>query len=116
MAAALKAEREFAAAAAKAEQDKKDARAKAERDRKAAAVKAEAVRVAAIEAERQRVAAIEAAAKAETDRRERDHQHKIKIHTDAAVGLMNIGFSKDDAKKIVVAICEGKIPHTKVSY
>jgi colicin import membrane protein len=116
IARAEKAERDAKAAAAKAAQDRKEAAEKAERDRRAAAAKAEASRVAAVEAERKRVADAEAKAKAEADRRERDAQHKTKIHTDAAIALMNAGLSKDDAKSAVVAIAKGEVPNIRISY
>lgn len=116
VARAEKSERDAKTAAAKAAQDKKDAAAKAARDRKVAADRAEANRLAAIEAERKRVADAEAKVKAEAERRERDAQHKTKIHTDAAIALMNAGLSKDDAKSAVVAIAKGEVPNIRISY
>jgi hypothetical protein len=116
VARAEKAERDAKATAAKAAQDKRDAAEKVERDRKAAAARADASRAAAVETERKRVADAEAKARAEADRRERDAQHKTKIHTDAAVALMNAGLSKDDAKSAVVAIAKGEVPNVRISY
>jgi colicin import membrane protein len=105
IARAEEAERARLAAIAKAEQDKVAAAAKSERDRKAA-----------VEAERKRVESKRLIEAAEAARREADGQHKIKVHTEAAMALMNAGLSKDDAKAAVVAIASGSVPHIKLAY
>jgi colicin import membrane protein len=105
IAKAEEAERARIAAVAKAEQDKKAAAAKAKRDREAA-----------VEAERKRFESAHVAEQAESARREADEQHKVKVHTEAAMALMNAGLSKDDAKAAVVAIASGSVPRIKLSY
>jgi colicin import membrane protein len=112
-------ERERQDAIAKAEEAERArvaAIAKAEQDKKAAAIKAKRDREAAVEAERRRVESARAAEEADAARREADEQHKVKVHTEAALALMNAGLSKDDAKSAVIAIASGAVPRIRLSY
>lgn len=52
----------------------------------------------------------------EAERRERNQKHRGKIHSEAAAALIDSGISENDAKKIVMLIAEGKVPHVSIAY
>lgn len=104
------------ARAEKAERDAKEAAAKAERDRKAAEAKAESDRALAVDAERRRVAAEAEAAAVETEKRERDKEHRKKINSEALAALVKAGLSEADGIKAITAIVLGAVPHVKIAY
>lgn len=107
------------ARAIKAEEDRIAAERRAAADATAAAEAAERRRLKAIEDERARVAGIQAQEAAETARREADKKHKAKINGAALAALLNLGIdglSESAGKAIIVAIAQGAIPHTKISY
>ncbi len=96
--------------AAKAEKDKLAAAKKAEDDRiaaEAAATKREQDRQAA---ETKRLADEQAA-------REKDKAHRAKINNEILLALSEIHTgTQEEAKAIITAIAQGKIPHTKITY
>ena len=64
-----------------------------------------------------RKAQAEAEAKiAEEKKREADETHNKKIKTEAKLAFMQIGLSQEDAVKVVIAICDNRIPHTKIRF
>ena len=125
------------AEAARIEQARKDAEAAAERkaqeeqakrDREHAEQLAAERRRAeeaerAAQAERDRIAAAEAERQAEADRlaaeqaqRDADTKHRTKIKTAAKQAMMSCGADEETAKKIVVAILAGEIPHVSLRF
>lgn len=121
--ARIAAEQEKARQAAEAErlriedQARKDAEHKAAIER-AEAEKAEAERKAAqaIEDERRRVALEAEQKRLEDEKRERNKKHIGEVRKAAKEALIAEGLSEDQAKKIVLAINAGKIPHIKINY
>lgn len=100
-----KAEREAEWAIAAAEKAKADAAAQAERAAQAAA-----------EDERKRIAAEDAAKAVEEKRRQEDQEHRATINRAALAGLMALGMSEDQAKPILIAVIQGRVPHVSVLY
>lgn len=116
---------------ARAEQEARDADARAaeaERERQrqaeidAANERARQAEEAAA-AERQRIAdeqAAHAAAaeaeRAERERRENDRAHKVKVKSDAKAAIMSCGTDEDTARKIVIAIMAGEVPHITITF
>lgn len=81
-----------------------------------AAERAERDKAEAVEAEKRRQANVKSKEEAETKAREKDKTHKADIHNAALVALVAVGLSEADAKKVVTAIAQGKIPAVKVVY
>lgn len=109
-----------------------DRRAKdAEDDAKQAKINANAaIKIVEHNAVRDQALAIEAA-KAERDRieaenlekdlaaknkREKDKKHTANINNEAGQALLDLGLSFPDAKAVVLAIADGKIPHISIRY
>lgn len=90
-------EREAAAKVAAAEAEAKAAREKAERE------------------ERERQAAIQRE-KDEREARERDRDHRGKVMGEVKAALMAQGAGESTAKKIVLAIIAGEIPHCRMEF
>lgn len=144
--AEAKAEEERKVAAEKAEQERiaaaqreAEERAKAEAE---AAAEAERIRIQreheealaaerrraeeaerAAQAERDRIEREEAARKAEAERlaaeqakREADQAHRTKVKTAAKESMMTCGADEETARKIVVAILAGEIPHVRLEF
>lgn len=100
------------AAARAIENARAEAIAKSEREH--------AEQLAKIEAENKRLAKIEADRLAEIDRtkreeaaRQADRAHRSKIMGEAKAALIELGASEDIAKKIVLALVAGEIPHAE---
>lgn len=111
--ARVKAEQEAAAAQARAEQEAALAAERRRAQEAQDALAAEQRRQAAEKAERERAAAAQAAADAE---RAADHAHRGKIMGEAKTALMTLDLDEAKAKQIVLAICAGTIPHTRISF
>ena len=45
-----------------------------------------------------------------------DLEHRKKINNEAVAGLVEGGFSEDDAKKIIALIFNGKVLHVSIQY
>jgi len=120
-AADQKAREERAAEAARqqAEQAAKEAVERAEREAKAAIAKAEAeakaVRDAAERAEQERLATARRE-QAEREARERDREHRGKLMSEAKTALIAQGIKEEAAKKIVLAVIAGEIPHIRMEF
>jgi hypothetical protein len=56
------------------------------------------------------------AEEAARQRREADMRHKARIVDAAAVALVAVGLSVDDAMTSMRAISDGKVPHVHISY
>lgn len=97
-------------AKAKADQDRVEREA-AERVAKAEA-EADRVRIEADRAEKARLAIIEQTA-AEERARQADRAHRSKVMGEAKSAIIDLGVPEDIAKKIVLALVAGEIPHTK---
>lgn len=90
-------EREAREAVAKAEAEAKAVREKAERD------------------ERERQEAI-ARVRREEEARQADREHRGKIMGEAKAALMTVGIEEDAARKIVLAIVAGEVPHVTLRF
>lgn len=89
----------------------------AEQAKEAAARKAAQDALDAVENERKRVAAQQAQEDAERTKREADKQHKARINSAAVAALVkHAGVTEDQAKLVVIAICKGLVPETKITY
>lgn len=117
----------IAAVEAKAVKDKAEAEErarKADEARIAAEAKSKLEAEAAVQAEKDRAIAEKKRLDDEAKARENNRQHHAKINNEVVAGLAACcfiaGLSEDDAKKLckalVIAIAEGKVPHTKISY
>ena len=105
-----------------AEQARLDAEAEAQRkideaNERAAAAEREA------QAERERIAqqarADEAARQRKADEdaaRQRDQQHRAKIHAEAKGALIECGLTERKAGQLVLAIAAGSVPHVSIEY
>lgn len=95
------------------------ARLEAEQKAQAAIAKAEAearaVKEAAERAERERLAAARREQE-EREARERDREHRGKIMSEAKQAIMAQGVKEDAAKKIVLAVIAGEVPHIKMEF
>lgn len=117
-AAKEKAEAEFMAkkkqdAADKARKDAEERTRLAEE----AVEKAKADAELATERERERVAAEAAKVAAETAARENDKKHKAAINSAAVAAIaLNCYLTEENAKLVVIAIAQGKIPAVKIAY
>ncbi len=118
----------------KAEREAKEARERAEREAEEAKKRAEEAKDRAIQAEKQaeenakiaaenarheeiaRQEAQAASEKAEQEKREANKKHVGKVRKEAKEALMKVGISEDLAKKAVLAINSGDIPHVSISY
>lgn len=120
-AAEQKAREERAAQTAReqAEREAREAIERAEREKQEAVAKAEgearAVREEAERAEQQRQATIRREQE-ERQARERDRDHRAKIMGEAKSALMAQGAGEATAKKIVLAIIAGEIPHVRMEF
>ena len=103
-------------AAARAEEARVKQAEQAEREKQAAAEAAERKRLQSIEEERARVAAIQAQEAAETARREADKNHRAKVNNEVLGALVLSGVPEDAAKIVIIAIAQGKVPHTRIAY
>lgn len=112
-------ERVAQAAREQAERAAKEAVDRAEREAHAAIAKAEAeakaVRDAAERAEEQRQAAARREQE-EREARERDRDHRSRLMGEAKQALIANGVKEEAAKKIVLAIIAGEIPHVKMEF
>src|SRR5882672_7455753 len=91
--------------------------AKAEENRIAGEKAAAAAAQKAIDDERARVAADQVRENQAALDREKNKQHNAKINGEVLAALQqHAGLTKDGAKAVVVAIAQGKIAHTKISY
>ena len=132
--AAEKAQREIDAAAAR-EREAILAKERAEREQREAAERAEREKQAAVEAERrkaqeeadrirreaeQREQARLAEEKRKADeqaRREADVKHRKAVGTEIVKALMaNTSLTRDQAIEVLIAVKDGRIPHTGISY
>jgi hypothetical protein len=101
---------------AEAEQRAKDAEARAVQAKKEADDRAEQ---AAIEAQQRERARAEAQARAEAEARsakERDMEHRRKINGAVLAAIVATGIPEDQAKELVKAIAQGKVPHVSIAY
>lgn len=99
-------------AAQRAEQERLQAEeraAKAERDAKARAEQA-------AEQERQRIAEEQRQAEHEAKAREADREHRRKVNTAALDALINEGVPLEQAKLVITAIAQRRIPAVHISY
>lgn len=81
---------------------------------------------AALAAERERAEKAEAEAQAERDRiaaeeaerkaREADKEHRVSVMTQAKEAIMTCGVDEDAARKIVLLIKAGEVPHVKMEF
>jgi hypothetical protein len=112
-------ERAAQAAREQAERQAREAVERAEREAQAAIAKAEAearaVREQAERAEQERQAAIRREQE-EREARERDREHRGKIMGEAKQALMSHGLKEEIAKKIVLAIVAGEVPHVRLEF
>lgn len=111
--ARVKAEQEAAAAQARADQEAALAAERRKAQEAQDALAAEQQRQADAKAAEERAAAEKAAADAE---RAADIAHRGKIMGDAKTALMTLDLDEAKAKQIVLAICAGTIPHTRISF
>ena len=109
-AAELKAREEAAAECARQEEQRK-----AREAIEAAEAEAKAVREKAEREERERQAAIERSRR-EEEARTADREHRSKVMSAAKTAIMTCGADEDTAKKIVLAIVAGEIPHTVLKF
>jgi colicin import membrane protein len=121
--ASLRREVEAQLAAQRAEREKeeaiqraKDAEARAERERAEAVKREEEARIQAVRNEQARVAEVERIAKLEQERREADKEHRRKINSEAAAGIVALGFDDNAAKELIKSIANGKIKHVSIAY
>lgn len=133
--AAARREAEAKAAAERAERERIEAQQRAEREAKEAAERAEREKQAAIEAERRKAQEEadrvkreseekEAARMAEEKRiayeqakREADVRHRKAVGTDIVNALTTkTGISREDAIRVLTALKDGFIPHTRITY
>ncbi|PWE56802.1 hypothetical protein DEM27_10595 [Metarhizobium album] len=95
------------------------ARLEAEQKAQAAIAKAEAearaIKEAAERAEQERQAAAKREQE-EREARERDREHRGKIMSEAKQAIMAQGVKEDVAKKIVLAVIAGEVPHIKMEF
>ena len=111
----------------KREQDAKEALEQAERDKIEAARQAEIDKQAAVELakrqaeERARIEKLDADRKAaelktKTDKKAANKRHQECVNLKAFDGLIEIGIKTEDARKIITAIAQGKIPGVTINY
>lgn len=86
---------------------------KARADKAEADRAAEAQRIADEQADRDRKAKEEADAQA---KREADQVHRTKIKSEAKAAIMTCGADEETARKIVMAIIAGEVPHVRVEF
>ena len=101
---------------AEAEERAKDAEARAEQAKKEADDRAEQ---AAVEAQQRERARAEAVARAEAEAKaakERDMEHRRKINGAILAAIVATGIPEDQAKELVKAMAQGKIPHVSIAY
>lgn len=111
-AAAERRELELKLAAEKAEREKLEAEQRAARAQQESEARAQA----AAAAERQRIADEQAAEDAETKRREANRAHKASVNNAAKAALIAEGLSDEQAKAVIKAIVEGRVPAVTISY
>lgn len=84
---------------------------------KRAAEEAERRAAAAVEAERRRVAEQQAAAEAEAARRAADVERRRAVNGAAATAIADAaGIDIEAARKVVMAIVQGEVPHVTITY
>ena len=101
---------------AEAEERAKDAEARAAQAKKEADDRAEQ---AAVEAQQRERARAEAVARAEAEAKaakERDMEHRRKINGAILAAIVATGIPEDQAKELVKAMAQGKIPHVSIAY
>lgn len=106
--AAAHKQREMEAEIARVEREKAEAVAKAEAE-------THRVKEAAEQAEKARQEEVERIRR-EQEARTRDIAHRSTIMGEAKQGLMNVGLDEPSAKRIVLAICAGEVPHVSVEF
>lgn len=103
-----------------AERRRIEAEERAKREAAEAAERAERERAAAVEQERQRAEreriAAEQKAAAEQAAREADKEHRRAVNRAALAAIEAVGVDSDTAKKLVVAIASGSVPHVSIRY
>lgn len=121
--ASLRREVEAKMATQRAEREKEEAEQRAkEAEAREAKAKQEAIereakaRSEATEKEQARVAEIARKEKQEQERREADKEHRRKINSEAAMGIVALGFDENAAKDLVKAIASGKVKHISIAY
>ena len=101
--------------AARREQEERERRIAAE-----AAERAERERAAAVEQERQRAEreriAAEQKAATEQAAREADKEHRRTVNRAVLAAMEAVGVDSDTAKKLIVAIASGSVPHVSIRY
>lgn len=70
----------------------------------------------AIEAERKKVADDKKAVELEEQKRQSNLKHRTKINNEILKSLTNQGLDVETAKKVIMAIVTGLIPHAKITY
>lgn len=103
----------------RAEAEQKAAiQAKEDAERRAKVAEENAKREAeeAAQRERDRIEQERIAEEIAAKKREADKKHKAKINNAAVEGLVLSGMSEPQAKKAIIAIAKGKVPHVAISY
>lgn len=102
---------------ARALEEKKLAKEEAKKATQKAIEDAEEKARLAVEVEQRRVAEKAAADKKAEDERMADVKHRSKINTQALSSLVeSTGLTEEQAKNVVIAIAQGKIPNVTISY
>jgi len=118
--AAERAEHERQLAAERAERERIEREAEVERQRIAsearAAEEARQREAEAIEAERQRVKAEKDEAARIDAERQANREHRGNVQREVKEAFMTCGISEDDARKVVLAIVAGNVPHCTVAF
>jgi hypothetical protein len=114
--AAEKAKKEAAEREARAvEAAREEATQKAQAEHAAQVAKIEAEKRALEKAESDRLAA-EAQTRREEEARQADRAHRSSVMASAKEAIMSLGIDEDPAKKIVLAIVAGEIPHVSLRF
>jgi len=114
--AAEKAKKEAAEREARAvEAAREEATRKAQAEHVAQVAKIEAEKRALEKAEADRLAA-EAQTRREEEARQADRAHRSSVMASAKEAIMSLGIEEDSAKKLVLAIVAGEIPHVSLRF
>lgn len=121
---AERAQLEAAEAAQRVEREKVEAAKRAEAERQAAIEQAERDKQQAIEDERRRQREAEQArereaaeARAEEEKRAANKRHRAKVMSEALIGLAEFhSGNQEEARAIIRAIADGKIPHVTIQF
>lgn len=116
----IAAEKERATRAMIEAEQKRLADIQAEKDKaeaeKRAMIEAQAKKDREAEESRLKERARIAAEKAVEEARQKNLNHRKKINNEAAQSLIEVGFGKEAAKNIIVAIASGKVSHITINY